>query len=209
MGKPTSREKRKQIISEREVVIGWNIIDAVKKEPPQKRVGKLVELGVLTDIEGYTWGTMLGSRFFVLANVKGVPIPMYKSLHHTGDKRQDLDFFCFLGIGNGNWAIKGFSDEVEKFYGIEELENASEILTSVFDFDTSRKNGTGEEATNGYIPQGKEIQDDKKLNALLSARFNIDPSRLSGATYQIWSYVSEKIFNEVKKANLEKHRKKS
>lgn len=179
------------------------IIDAVKEEPPEKRVAKLVELGVLTDLEGYTWGTA-SARFFVFTNVKGIPVPMYKSLAYTDNKRSDLNFFIFYGCAPNGWFIKGNLKGGNEFYGIRDLENVSGILTSVFDFDTSRRIGSEDEVVEGYVPQGKEIPNYETLNEVLGKRFGIDYSKIDVLSYpSMWAssaYETKNILDEVRKA---------
>ena len=181
------------------------IIDIVKEEPPEKRVAKLVELGVLINMEGFTWGSLFpednGGRFFVFANVKGIPIPMYKSLFHTDNKREDVNFFIFFGIlASKKWIIKGPRRNSNEFYGVKELEDVSTILTSVFDFDTSRKIEPEGEVIDGYIPEGSEIQNFEKLNELLGKKFDIDFSKLDVGDYNLALYygmAAKKFFNEL------------
>lgn len=56
-----------------------NLIESIKLLTPEKRVLKLIELGFLRDLEGYQWGCLGGDRFYIFANINGVPVPMYKS----------------------------------------------------------------------------------------------------------------------------------
>src|SRR6266404_7576034 len=148
----------KETILDKQIVVRQKIIDAVIELSPEKRVAKLIELGILTDLDDYIWGTVF-DRFFVFANIEGVPVPIYKSQSHTSDKRSDLDFFVFFGV-RGEWVIKGNRREINNFYGIQALEEISRILTKVFDFDTSE-----------YIPEGKKVADNIELNNLLQKRF--------------------------------------
>ncbi len=160
------------------------ILDIVREEPPEKRIAKLIELGVLTNLEGYTWGNIFDvsgadSRFFVFANIKGVPVPLYKSSRHFGGKREDLNFFAFFGCAPNGWMIKGDRKAIDNFYGVEELGYTSAILTSVFAFDTSRRIETESGRADGYVPDGREIHDYKALNDLLAKRFDVDYSQIS------------------------------
>ena len=166
------------------------LIRSVLEVPKKERVAKLLELGVLTNLEGYTWGNIFGNRFFVFANFQGIPVPMYKTLKHTGEKRTDLNFFAFFGITpDFEWVIKGDSKQNNEFYGIKGLESISRILTSVFNFDTS-----------GYVPDGKEVLSSKELNELLERKFEIDFSELTkhSATYYLDKLV-EIFFGEFKR----------
>lgn len=175
-----------------------SISEVVKQTSPEKRVSKLIELGVLSDLEGYTWGSSGGDRFYVFANIQGVPVPMYQTSARTDGKREDVNFFPFFGIQNNGqtWIIKGdIQTEVNTFHNIKQLEDTSKILTEAFNFDTDRKQKIQEKQTeniptsspasalsklesykevDGYVPEGNEIKGHEKLNELLSKRFGID-----------------------------------
>lgn len=172
----------------------------VKILPPNERIGKLVELGVLTDLEGYTWGKMSSGRLFVFANIKGVPVPLYRTLNHTSDKRSDVEFFPFFGYRKNNaggegWIVKGGLDDINSFHGIPDLERAAKILTASFNFETK----------SDYIPLGEGIKDEHQLNELIIKRYGagiLDHANhtkpnilLDDAVYED---VRSRIFNEIR-----------
>lgn len=186
------------------------VIESVLEQPLEKRVAKLVELGVLKDLEGYTWGNIFdrkntesgksfdSSRFFVVANVNGVPIPMYKSFKHTADKREDLNFFAFFGVMlSDHWVIKGKG--TNEFYGVKRLEEISYILTQAFDFYTSRWKKSGDIVSDGYVPEGREVVDYIKLNELLGRRFSIDFLKLDVNDDEVLRnrIINEKIVSKI------------
>lgn len=193
-------------------------IDEVKNFPPEMRLKKLIELGILTNINGYEWGCLGGDRFFVFANIKGVPVPIYKTSARTEGKRKDVDFYPFFGAQTTyqNWLIKGHVSESNSFYGIQELEEISKILTGIFDFDTDRskkvsnpdfKQGVSspwEKTIDGesFVPQGKEIRDAEQLNLILGKEFDVDfdlVNKMPPGSNQAVKYVSEKIFKKINK----------
>lgn len=195
------------------VIAKQRIIDAVIELPPEKRVAKLIELGVLTDLGGYSSGHFFAgddpSRFFVFANFKGVPVPMYKSMSHTSNKRGDLNFFVFWGIweSRNSWIMKGDRKEVNEFYGVKELEDISSILTSTFDFDTFIQVQPESGDVNGYIPEGNRITSYQKLNELLGRRFDIDFSKLNAARGDGRindDTIAQKILNEARGKSQDK-----
>jgi hypothetical protein len=175
------------------------VVQATKLESSSERVMKLIELGILTHLEGYTWGRLIEGRFFVFANVKGVPIPMYRTKSYTGNKSKDFSFFPFFGVrlgkdGRLDWLVKGSTDNSNSFYGIPELRTASEILTQVFDLDTTT-----------YTPDGKEA-DSRKLNDLLQRRFKMNVFNLadklpvsSEIDALLYRDISERVFDEIRK----------
>lgn len=176
------------------------IIEAVVRKAPEKRVAKLVEMGVLKSLEGYTWGTVPlrdGTRFFVFANARGVPVPMYKTEHHSGGKRPDVNFFPFFGyFTKEGWFIKGDIGEINSFYEIPELETISKILTKTFKFNTSRDK---------YAPEGKEVVNGHGLNELLKKRFDIDlnnftvPGVPNPSLDNAYYAMSDKIFDRIRR----------
>lgn len=196
------------------------LIESLKELSPEKRLSKLIELGVLRDLEGYEWGCLGGDRFYVFADIKGVPVPMYKSSTHTGGKRSDVDFFPFFGTqaSNQDWLIKGDTHkDTDTFYGIKELEDVSKTLTGAFNFNTDRikkvpnenfKQGVDSpwdkvKEVDNFVSEGKEIETSKKLNQLLSERFEIDFDKVSAMpaySLEAVRYVSEKIFHEIEKS---------
>lgn len=186
------------------------------KVDPEQRLEKLKELGVTMDLEGYDWGCLGGDRFYVFVNLNGTPVPMYKTSARTGGKRHDTDFFPFFGTqeSNQDWLIKGDPEkETNDFYGKNELEEASKILTKVFDFDTDRKIRIPDPTFNSqthspweksmqvdnYVPGGKEIPSSESLNELLSHRFDIDFDKVNqypAYSLEAVKYVSDKIFKD-------------
>jgi|JI10StandDraft_1071094.scaffolds.fasta_scaffold140515_2 hypothetical protein len=192
-------------------------IESITQLEPEKRLSKLIELGILRDLEGYEWGCLGGDRFYVFADVNGVPIPMYKSSTHTGEKRSDLDFFPFFGTqaNNQDWLIKGDTHkDTDTFYGRKELEDVSKILTEVFNFNTDRlarvpnkdfKPGIDSpwekvKDVDNFVSEGREIESSQKLNQLLSERFDIDFNKVNQThaySLDVVNYVKEKIFQEI------------
>lgn len=195
-----------------------NTIESVKQLSPEKRLLKLIELGVLCDLEGYEWGCLGGDRFYVFANMNGVPVPMYRSSAHTDDKRSDLEFFPFFGTQarNQDWLIKGDTHkDTDTFYGFKELEDISKTLTEVFDFNTDRIKKVPNENfkqwidgpwdkvkdADNFIPEGKEIPDSDKLNQLIGKRFNVDftkVNKMPAYSLGVVDYISGAIFKEIK-----------
>lgn len=195
-----------------------NFIESIKQLVPEKRLLKLIELGVLSNLEGYQWGCLGGDRFYVFASVKGIPVPMYKSSTHTGGKRSDLDFFPFFGTQakNQDWLIKGDTHkDTDTFYGVKELEDISKILTEVFDFNTDRikkvenknfKQGVdnpwdkAKDADN-FVPEGKEVKSSKELNQLIEKRFGVDFDKINqmpAYSLEAVQYISDRIFQEIR-----------
>lgn len=187
------KEQIQNIISK----FGESIKIDLEHTEPKERVVKLIEAGVLSEIEGYSWGCLGGDRFFVFANIDGVPVPFYKTSARTGGKRQDTDFFPFFGVHTAGqpWLIKGDTEkDTNSFYNNQKLEQASKILTEAFNFDTDRKikkqapgrtasSSSGQSAMeildsydqlDGYVPDGNEIIGNENLNGLLSRTFGID-----------------------------------
>lgn len=197
------------------------LIESIKELAPEERLSKLIELGILRNLEGYEWGCLGGDRFYVFANINGVPVPMYRSSTHTGGKRSDVDFFPFFGTqaSNQDWLIKGDTHkDTDTFYRMKELEEVSKTLTDVFNFNTDRvKKITNEDFRPGidsrwdkvkdvdnFVPEGKEIESSKQLNQLLSKRFDIDFDKVNSMranSNEVVSYVSGKIFQETKMSN--------
>jgi hypothetical protein len=195
-----------------------NLVESVKQLAREKRLLKLIELGVLGDLEGYQWGCLGGDRFYVFASVNGVPVPMYKSSTHTGGKRSDLDFFVFFGTQakNQDWLIKGDTHkDTDTFYGVKELEDISKILTEVFNFNTDRikkvenknfKQGVDspwdkEKDVDNFVSEGKEVKSSKQLNQLIEKRFGVDFNKINqmpAYSLEAVNYVSESIFKEIK-----------
>lgn len=195
-----------------------NLIESIKQLAPEKRLLKLIELGILSDLEGYQWGCLGGDRFYVFASVNGIPVPMYKSSTHTGGKRSDLDFFPFFGTQakNQDWLIKGDTHkDTDTFYGVKELEDISKILTEVFDFNTDRvkkvenknfKQGVDspwdkEKDVDNFVSEGKEVESSKRLNQLIEKRFSVDFDKINqmpAYSLEAVNYVSESIFKEIK-----------
>jgi hypothetical protein len=196
-------------------------IESIKKLAPEKRVSKLIELGVLCDLGGYHWGCIGGDRFYVFANINGIPIPMYKTSARTDGKRKDLDFFVFWGVQKNKkeapWLIKGnIKEKTNNFYNIKKLEEISKILTESFDFDTDRiKKIENENFKQGkdapwdkvkdvdnFVPEGKEIENDEKLNELLSSHLKIDFNKINGlprASSDVVDLASSKILKLLEK----------
>lgn len=196
-----------------------NLVESIKQLAPEKRLLKLIELGILTDLEGYQWGCLGGDRFYVFANINGIPVPMYKSSTHTDGKRSDLDFFTFFGTQakNQDWLIKGDTHkDTDTFYGIKELEEVSKILTEVFNFNTDRikkvKNKNFQQGVDSpwdkqkdvdnFVSEGKEIESSKQLNQLIEKRFGVDFDKINqmpACSREAVKYVSGNIFQEIKK----------
>lgn len=196
-----------------------NLAESIRQISPEKRLLKLIELGVLSDLEGYQWGCLGGDRFYVFANINGIPVPIYKSSTHAGGKRSDLDFFPFFGTQakNQDWLIKGDTHkDTDTFYGIKELEDVSKTLTEVFNFNTDRikkvpnadyRQGVDNpfekmKDVDNFVSEGKEIDSSQKLNKLLSERFGIDFDKVNNMPSQsleVVNYVSGKIFKDIKK----------
>ena len=57
----------------------------------------------------------------MFANIKGVPVPMYKTSARTGGKSKDFNFFPFFGMDETGWVIKGNKEQLDTFYDIKEL----------------------------------------------------------------------------------------
>jgi hypothetical protein len=198
-----------------------NDIESIVHLEPEKRLSRLIELGILRDLDGYEWGCLGGDRFYVFADIKGVPVPFYKSSAHTDGKRADLDFFPFFGTqaSNQDWLIKGDTHkDTDTFYKMKELEDVSKTLTHVFNFNTDRLIKVPNEDfrpgidspwgkvkdVDNFVSEGKEIESSEKLNKLLSERFNIDfdkVNKMDSYSLEAVDYVSEKIFQEIKSLN--------
>jgi|GEM_PF-7038052 len=167
------------------------VLNQIDSVPKKERVQFLKEKGVITDLEGFDWGCLGGDRFYVFANIQGSPVPMYRTSARTEGKREDRNFFPFFGVqeSNQNWLLKS---DVEtgsnNFYGSQELDDLSRILTKAFDFNTDRlqkvvndnydpeKDKPFEKMidVDNFVPEGVEIVSANDLNQLLAKKFDID-----------------------------------
>jgi hypothetical protein len=183
---------------------------SVNELAPEDRVLKLTEMGILSDLDGYNWGCLGGDRFFVFANIKGVPIPMYRTSTRTEGKREGYNFFPFFGTREDKqgWLIKGnVTEDTNKFYGIKELEEVSRILTDAFNVDTDRlkrvenKNFNSKtdhpvekyKDVDNFVSKGKEIKSANELNKLMESRFGIDYEDMKSAPAYDWESAAEKV----------------
>lgn len=197
------------------------LVESIKKVAPQDRVKKLLEAGIITNLEGYEWGSSGGDRFFVFGNINGVPLPMYMTSARTDGKREDANFFPFFGIQTPKvgqrWLIKAPTGTSNVFYNSKDIEKVSKILTETFDFDTSRlknvENNFSEklkpidsimnkigEQVDEYVPKGREITTDENLNNLLSRRFSIDYNEINNlpeGSSEAFHKSADKILKEI------------
>lgn len=211
---PSQQEEIDNIISKFDNNQEQNFVDSINRFAPKERVSKLIEAGVLCDLGGYEWGCLGGDRFYVFANINGVPVPMYKTSARTDNKREDIDFFPFFGTqtSNQDWLIKGdTAEDTNNFYGIKSLEEVAKTLTEVFNFNTDRirkdaninfKPGVDSPwekfiDVDNFVPDGKEVESSKKLNELIGARFNVDFDKINqmpAYSTQAVKYISGNIF---------------
>ncbi len=194
-------------------------LEMIKNLPQVERVEALKKIGIITDLAGGDWGCLGGDRFYVFANINNVPVPMYKTSARTEGKREDRDFFPFFGAqtSHSDWLLKGdVRSGSNDFYGYKEIEEASRVLTEVFDFNTDRKKHVSNPeydpsvdhgwerviAVDNFIPDGKEIKSPEELNHLLEEKFGVDFNFVNSQprySNNAVKHVSDKIFSEIKR----------
>lgn len=197
-------------------------LEQIKTLPDMEKVRALQRIGILTNLENKDWGCLGGDRFYVFANINNVPVPMYRTSARTDGKREDRNFYPFFGVQTSHqtWLLKGgVENGSNSFYDHYQLDEASRVLTEIFDFNTDRVQlGVNEDYNSetdapfekmknidNYVPDGVEIENIETLNKLPEDRFNVDFDIVNSMPYhsnQAVSYVSEKIFKEIDSGKL-------
>lgn len=110
------------------------IIDEINTVPPDQRLAKAVELGILANPEGRIW-SFSGLRPIVLVKVGGQMIPFYRSSKGTGGVKTAGIWYPFFGFGDEEWLIKGGGDNFETSYNNSALQKVQAILNSALNWD--------------------------------------------------------------------------
>lgn len=98
----------------------------INSVPLEQRLGKALELGVLTDPRGYTW-SIAGDRPVVFGKVGGQSIPFFKS-SVDGVKNAPEVWYPFFGFNSEGQLIRGDNLQVRNSYGDGALQKMQGIL---------------------------------------------------------------------------------
>jgi len=101
------------------------------------RVQELIDKGIIDNVT-----TNWGGRQIVIVNINGEKVPFYRSKYGTSGKTAGK-WFPFFGFGKSqkgatenDWIVKGDTKGLEDSYGSSELKKYSDLINTVFDWDT-------------------------------------------------------------------------